>query len=152
MANLLCTLITPSEVTTGTSTKTILLLRTSGANQRLLIRRWGIFFNGTVSSATPIIVKTFKTTEGSVTAVGTAATPILVGPGSETPQSTALYNITTEPSTKTYIDVREVHPQQGWLEFEPLDQLLPIVGSSRFGIEVTAGTSVGASATIWYEE
>lgn len=150
MAGIVCNLYTPNEVSLAAATAKTVLQILAPANQRLMVKRWGIYFDGTSTTAEPVIIKLIKqSTAGSG---GSSQSPVMMSAGSETPQASGLYNITTEPTTTTVMDIIELHPQQGWQEFIPLDQGFPIVGGTRLGITVTAPAIVNCVAKIVYEE
>lgn len=150
MAGILANLYTPSEVALAAATAKTVLQLTAPANQRLMVKRWGIYFDGISATAEPVVIKLIKqSTAGSG---GTSQSPVIISAGSETLQATGLYGITSEPTTTAVQDVFELHPQMGWQEFIPLDQGFPILGGTRLGITVTAPAIVNCMAKIIYEE
>lgn len=150
MAGIIASLYTPSEVALAAATAKTVLQLTAPANQRLVVKRWGIYFDGISSTAEPIVIKLIKqSTAGSG---GTSQTPVMLSAGSESIQATGLYGITSEPTTTSVLDIIEIHPQSGWQEFIPLDQALPVLGGTRLGIQVTAPAVVNCVAKIIYEE
>lgn len=150
MAGILANLYTPVEVALAAATAKTVLQIVAPTNQRLKVKRWGIYFDGTSSTNAPVQVSLVKqSTAGSG---GTAQTPIMISAGSETLQATGQYGCTSEPTTTAVQDVFEIHPQTGWQEFIPLDQDFPVLGGTRLGIVVTADNIVNCKAKIIYEE
>lgn len=149
MAGIIASLYTPSEVALSAATAKTVLQLIAPTNQRLVVKRWGIFFDGTSATGEPVVIKLIKQ---STAGTATAQTPVMLSAGSETLQATGSYNATVEPTTTAVLDIIEIHPQMGWQEFIPLDQVLPVVGGTRLGIVVTAPATVNCVAKIIYEE
>jgi hypothetical protein len=150
MAGIRANLLTPADVALVAATAKTVLQITAPANQRLVITRFGVYFDGVVSSNTPVVVELCR--QSTAGAGGTTATPTKHCVGTETLQATGLYGITTEPTTGDVIARYRVHPQQGWQEFEPLDGRIEVGGGTRLGIRLTAAQIVNASAQFFYEE
>lgn len=149
MAGILASLYTPSEVACVAATPKTVLQLTAPTNQRLMVKRWGVFFDGVTPTNEPVVVKLIKQ---STAGTATSQSPVILSAGSETLQATGNYNATVEPTTTAVLDILEIHPQQGWMEFVPLDQGLPIVGGGRLGINITAPANVNCVAKFIYEE
>jgi hypothetical protein len=155
MAGILCSTNTAQTAATmGTSAKTVIAVKPLNANTRVLLKKWGIYFDSTSSSAVPITVKLFRT-DGTTAGTSTAGTVVRVGAGTETPTTTSGVAFSVEPTTKTYLDTLYIHPQQGWKEFVPLDGQIPLTGSSTgswLGIEVTMPVAVDVICCLVFEE
>lgn len=141
--------ITTAEVALAASTKKTVLQLTAPANQRLILKRWGIFFDGVDPLAAPVEVELlFQTTAGTLSSL----TPVKLTPGSETVQATAGYNATAEPTAGDLVEAAEVHPQSGYEVIMPLGEEIIIPGGSRIGITALAGATVNARAKMLFEE
>lgn len=147
MAGILCSAIT-AEISTGTSAKTLLQL-VAATNQRVKVLRWGVSFDGISPTAAPILVRLLRqSTAGTMSAL----TPVMLGIGSESLQTTAQHTATAEPTAGNVLDTIEVHPQTGFEIVLPLGQEILIPGGGRLGLEVTAAETVNAIAKFVYEE
>ena len=138
-----------------TNTTKILLQIAAPTNQRLKIKRWGVFFNeetGDSTPATPFVINIGKHTASTG---GTALTLVKNSIGSETLQSTALHTLTT--STLSTLDSAMVNAQTGYEVIYPLGDEIIIQGGEKFGIEATSGGTVSTGGVdvivkVWYEE
>jgi hypothetical protein len=148
MAGLVCSATTAEIALAAATAKTVLQV-TAPTNQRLLLKRWGVFFDGTSSTAEPVQVRLLRqTTAGTMS----TTTPVLLSAGSETVQATAQNTATVEPTAGNVLDVAEVHPQSGFEVIIPFDQIIEIPGGTRIGIEVTAPAVVNCRAKlVWVE-
>lgn len=148
MSGILACVQTAEIALTAATAKTVLQL-VAPANQRLIVKRWGVFFDGTTSSAEPVQVRLLRqTTAGTMSAL----TPVRINAGSETLQATAQHTATAEPTASDVLDVLEVHPQSGADIVFPLDMQLTVAGGTRLGVECTAPAGVNVRAKMWYEE
>jgi hypothetical protein len=151
MAGIKACVQTPEITLVAATAKTVLQI-VAPTNQRLMLKRWGVFFDGTSSTAEPVQVRLLRQT----TAIGgspTTVTPVRLNAGSETLQATAASSAGgSEPTASDVLDVFEVHPQTGVDVVFPLDQDVTITGGTRLGIECTAPAGVNVRAKMWYEE
>jgi len=148
MAGLICIAQTQEVSLLGATPKTVIQI-SAPANQRLKVKRWGIFFDGVNGSAEPVQVRLLRqTTAGTMSTM----TPVKQVAGNETVQTTAQYNATAEPTAGDVIDVAEVHPQSGYEVIIPFDMPIEIPGGERIGIECTAPDAVNARGKIVFEE
>lgn len=135
-----------AQVNTGTSLKTVLQVATPSTT-RISVRGWGISFEGTSSTSTPIQV---SLADVDVAATVTSLTPdkwesgdlqasLCVGGTSATGSNgTAEGTITNS----RLLDAQLIHPQSGYSVWFP-ESARPMVAVSRFlRIRVTAGTAV----------
>lgn len=140
------------DVSTGTSTKTVLQL-VAPANQALRITEVGISFQGTNNTNEPINVELVRqSTAGSG---GAAVTPTKLDDDvAMAVQATAQKNITA--GTETSGDILKswaVHPQTGLVY--TINDLAPVIvkGGGRLGIRVnTPANSVDCTSYINWEE
>ncbi len=147
MAGLLCVAITPTEIALSAAVLKTLCILTAPANQRLLIKRVRVMFDGSTPTAEPGIVKVFRaTTAGTFT----AGTPVKKGAGTETPQATFGHTATAEPTVGDVIEILEA--DRGYEVFYPMGMELPVFGGSRIAIQATFAAAVNALALIEYEE
>lgn len=148
MADIICSANTAEIALTAATAKTVLYLK-AATNQKIKVLRWGVFFDGTSSSAEPVQVRLLRfTTDATVTSL----TPVKKGTDSETVQTTAGYNASAEGTAGDVLDVIEVHPQTGYEVIFPMGQEIKVPGGGRVGIECTAPASVNVRAKIDFEE
>lgn len=153
MAGKLCSIVTSSEVAlTAATAKTVLqLLTTSGTNlPRALIKKWGIFFDSTTTTAEPVVIKLIRQTTAGTS--GSSVTPVAVGDSADTILCTAAQNFSAEPTSGNVLDVVEVHPQAGYSVIFPLGMEIVVPANTRLGIVATAPAGVNCHASIWFEE
>jgi hypothetical protein len=148
MAGLVCIAQTTEVALAAATAKTVLQI-VAPANQRLHIKRWGVFFDGVSSTAEPVQVRLLRqTTAGTMSAL----TPVMLCAGSETVQTTAQHTATVEPTAGNVLDIAEVHPQSGYEVVIPFDQVIEVPGGGRLGLEVTAPAVVNCRAKIIFAE
>lgn len=146
-----------SQVNTGTTLKTLLQVATPSTT-RITVRAWGISFEGTSSTSTPVQV---DLTDVNVAATGlSSVTPdkwestdsqasLCVGGTSATGSNATGEGTITDAKM---LDSQLVHPQSGYSLWFP-ESARPTVLVSRFlRIRVTAGTAVDAIPWILYGE
>lgn len=138
-----------SEIALAAATAKTVLQLVAPSNQRLLLKKWGVFFDGSDPLAQPVEVVLMKqTTAGTMTSL----TPVKISPGSETVQATAQHTATAEPTSSDIRDVVEVHPQSGYEVLFPMGEEIPVAGGERVGIVCTAPATVNVRAKFWWEE
>lgn len=124
-----------SEVSLTTATAKTVLQVIAPLNQRVKILGWGVFFDGTSTTAEPAQIRLLRqTTAGTMSAL----TPAVQGVYSETLQSTAQHTATVEPTAGNVIDIAEAHTQGGYEVKYPIGQEPILPSEGRIGIEVTA--------------
>ena len=148
MAGILAIAQTGEVALTAATGKTVVQI-TAPANHRVLVKRWGVFFDGTAPLNEPVQV-TLKTQSSAGTM--SSLTINKITPGSEIVQTTALQNATVEPTGVAVLDVAEVHPQSGYEVIFPLGQEVILEGGQRIGIFVTAPQAVNCRSKIIFEE
>ena len=138
------------NVASGTAKKTILQVA-APTNQRVVIKSWGVSCQGTSGTAEPGIVHLRK--QDSAGTSTTTGNKNMMGPGSETIQSTVGHTFTVEPTTDQDIyDSILLHPQSGYEKIYPPNQELVIPGGERVAITVTFAATVDVTAKIVFEE
>ena len=147
MAGILCIAQTVEVALTAATAKTVLQVK-AAANQRLRIKRWGVFFDGVAANAEPVQVRLLRqSNDGTISAI----TVYKQGVGSETIQTSA-GTLTAEATAGDVIDVAEVHPQSGYEVVIPFDMPIEVQGGTALGIECTAPADVNVRAKIIFEE
>ena len=141
--------LTSEVALVGATVKTAVQL-VAPANHRLVIQRWGVFFDGTSVGNEPVQVELLRqTTAGTMSAL----TPVKGDDSlAETLQATAQHTATVEPTAGDILDVVKVHPQSGYEVILPLGQEYRVGGGDRIGIRCTAPDAVNVRAKIVYEE
>jgi len=120
------------------------------AQQRLLVKRVGIFFDGASTTAVPVLVKLILvSTAGTNTALTLSK---LVSSDSETIQSTAGENATAEGTNSTLLDQWFIHPQMGLDLTYAFGQEKVVVGGGRVAIKCTAPATVNVRTKIDFDE
>lgn len=133
---------------TAATAKTVVQV-SAPSNQRVKLLGWGLFFDGTSSSAEPVQVRLLRqTTAGTMSSL----TPAKLNTHSETLQSSASHTATAEPTAGDVLDVAEVHPQGGFEKIYPEGKEPRIAGGGRIGIECTAPAGVNVRAKLICEE
>lgn len=146
---------TPEIALAAATAKTVAQLK-SLANQRLKILKWGVSFDGVSPGAEPVQVRLLRQTS-VIGGTPTAVTPVLVGPGAETPTSSFAYSAGgSEPTNSSQVLAAvEVHPQSGYEYTYPLGQEDYVIGGASVGyvgIECTAPAAVNCRAMMRWEE
>ena len=127
------------------------------SNHRAAVTGWGIYFDGTSSTAEPIVVDIYcASSNGTSTSITAANCKVNQG-DPETIQTTAYEAFTsTEPTTAKVLKSVEVHPQSGYEWTAPYGQEYHCGGASsdaqRIYIRATAPASVNCKAYISWEE
>jgi hypothetical protein len=122
------------------------------AAQRVRVKGWSVAFDGASTTAVPVIVKAGMSTQataGTTTASNPLKTDADVGTAVA---STGGENYSAEPTVKTYLDIKEVHPQTGFAQWYPMGAEPIIDAAAGFFIECTAPAAVNVMATVYAEE
>ncbi len=133
-----------TKATTGTNAKTVIRI-TAPANQGVRVKKFGITFSGTSSTAAPIDIAIVVGGSGGS---GTSVTPRKTSGHSGSVQSAAAGHYASEPTSYTTIKTYAIHPQRG-IE-APLDNVL--AGGESLGVVVTAASAVDCQGFIEFEE
>jgi len=138
-----------SEVALAAATAKTIVQVVAPTNQRLKIKRWGVFFDGISPTEAPVQVRLLRqSTAGTMSSL----TPTKLGTEGETVQATAQHTATAEPTAGDVLDVAEVHPQSGYEVIFPAGEEIEVGGGGRVGIECTAPAIVNVRAKIIAEE
>ena len=139
-----------AAVALAAATQKTLIQVNAPAQQRLIGRRVGIFFDGASTTAVPVLVELrLVTTAGTGTALTLTK---MVSSDPETIQSTATENHTVEGTNGTLIDSWLIHPQMGIDLTLAMAQEYVFIGGSRFALKVTAPAVVNARGKIFFDE
>lgn len=150
MAGLRVTAENTAAVALAAATAKTVLQINAPAQQRLLIRRVGIFFDGASTTAVPVLCRLMiATTAGTASALTLNK---LVASDTETIQSTASENATVEPTKTTVLDQWLIHPQMGIDLTYAFGQEKVVNGGSRVALEITAPAVVNVRAKIDFDE
>ena len=158
MAKLLCYkavegVFTALETTAGWKTLLQLLAPT---DQRINVNSYGLYPKGTVNSDPAIKLRLVKQSDAGVG--GTVVTAQKRPPGAaETPRTTILRGpFTTDPTISgDSLDLKNVHPQQGFEEPELVPGQWIIAGGERVALQYmndAGGAAIPADPDIAWEE
>lgn len=132
-----------AKIATGTSLKTLMQV-VAAANHRLLVKEFGISFDGVASDGVPILVEVLRQSTAGTTS---ALTPVKTNDSDdETLQVTARHTATVEPTAGDVLWSEQIHPQTGDRWVATFDDPLPVKGGGRLGLRVTAAAGVNAVA------
>jgi hypothetical protein len=148
MAAIRAVALTDEIALSAATAKTVIQI-TAPSNQRVVVKEWGVFFDGIDPLAQPVQVELAKqSTAGTMSSLTLAK----ITPGSETVQTTASHTATAEPTESAVLDTVEVHPQSGYEKIFPLGEEIIVAGGERLGIVCTAPAAVNVRAKIKFEE
>lgn len=133
----------------ATTARTVLQV-VAPANQRVKIKEWGVFFDGTSVTAESVVIQIVKQTDAGTMSALTPVKRDSSIPG--TIQSTAQHTATVEPTTTDIVDEIEVHPQQGYEKIFPLGGELWIPAGERRAIRCNAPANVNVNTKLVCEE
>ncbi|MGL5936018.1 MAG: hypothetical protein ACRCZI_10425 [Cetobacterium sp.] len=150
MASLQFTVKPTAEVSLSAATAKTVLQVKAPANQRVKIKGWGVYFDGTSVSAEPINVKLVRqSTAGTMSAVTPAKCDDSLP---ETVQSSASVNASVEPTTGEVLQFRNIHPQSGYEHVYGVQDEDMIKGGGYVGILCDAPANVNVIPWIKCEE
>lgn len=150
MAGLRVTAENTAAVALVAATEKTTIQLNAPAQQRLLIQRVGIFFDGASTTAVPVLVKLIlTTTAGTNTALTLSKT---VSSDSETIQTTAGENATAEGTNSTLLDQWLIHPQMGLDLTYAFGQEKVVAGGGRVAIKCTAPATVNVRTKLDFQE
>jgi hypothetical protein len=149
MAGILCIAQT-AEVALSAATERTVMQIVAATSHRVKVLRWGVFFDGKKSGNEPVQVTLLRQSSAGTM---TSLSPVNMGVGSETLQTTAQHSSTgTLPTAGDILDSCEVHPQSGYEVIFPIGQEIFVPGGGRLGINCNAVDAVNVRAKIIYEE
>lgn len=141
---------TTAEVALTAATARTVIQLVAASNHRVKLLSYGVYFDGTSSSAEPVQVRLLRqTTAGTMTSLTLTKRDDSIG---ETLQTTGQHSATAEPTAGDVLEVKEVHPQSGYEKVFPFGQEIIIGGGDRAGIECTAPAGVNVRAEMIFEE
>jgi hypothetical protein len=145
---------TEAEEALAAATAETVVLLAGNTSSKMAIYRWRVGFDGTSSTAEPIVVSVKRGNSASQ-GTSTGATEEKLDPDDSASLSNGFHSFTVEPTyTGQPLDIVEVHPQGGWYEWVARDDadmlVLDDATNSFIGIEVTAPATVNCSASLWY--
>lgn len=136
MAGMVCAVSFEAVSISAGTAKTVVAI-VAPTNQRLRLRRLRCHTVSTDGTHVPVKAALRKLTADGT---GTAATEVLVGPGSETPQAVAKVNYSAEPTYASDNLLKTgFHPQSTLAENFPDGQMIA-AGGTGFGLVLTATT------------
>lgn len=143
---------TEGEEALAAATAETLLALIGATTTKAKLIEWGVSFDGTSSTAAPVVVRLVRAT---VDGTGTAATEKPWDPDAPTAAVQAKHSYTAEPTkeSQALIEV-EVHPQGGVSFQYPLgrEPIIDNATGSILCIEATAPAIVNALAYMVWEE
>ncbi len=139
-----------TEEALGAATAETIVQVVAATNHSIKILAWGVFFDGASPTAEPVVVKLARqTTAGTSSALGVVKWD---DSGADTFDTTALQDFSAEPTGGDVLEMRNVHPQDGYEAFYPIGQEIIVGAGDRIGIVCTAPAAVNALAYIRFEE
>lgn len=150
MAKLQWTAKPTAEVSLSAATPKTVLQVKAPANQRVMIKGWGVYFDGTSVSAEAVTIKLVRqSTAGTMSAVTPAKCDDSLP---ETVQSTASVNASVEPTTGEILQYRNIHPQSGYEHTYGIGDEDIIKGGGYVGILCDAPANVNVIPWMKCEE
>lgn len=150
MAGLLWTAKPTAEVSLTAATAKTVLQVFAPANQRVKIKGWGVYFDGTSVSAEPVQIQLIRQTNaGTMSAVTPAKSDDSLP---ETVQSSASVDASAEPTNGDVLQYRNIHPQSGYEHVYGIGDEDWIKGGGRVAIRCTAPAAVNVIPWIKCEE
>ncbi len=142
------------KVATASAAAKVAVEIATGAAVTCKIVAFDVSFDGTSSSATPILIELVKTTSASTG--GSAGTDNIVSADtSRTAQSTSRVNDTTDGGSPTVLSGWLVHPQTGMSYQWPLGREPNVPVSAFWEFRITTVTGSGTpnyDMNVWVEE
>lgn len=144
MAGLSCA-FSPGAITLTTGTPRTVLQILAPTNQRIQLVSFALSFVGNTAGY-PVVIRLLKQTSAGTMTTGT---PVLLLPGSETPQAGIFHSATgTEPTASDVYEDWTCQPTGNLLI--PLSILVP--GGGRVGLECNSPVGVNVRPTLkWWE-
>ena len=137
MAGLDVRATTPEVALTAATVRTVLQF-VAPANHRVRLRKWRVSFDGTTTTAEPVVCRLLRQTTAGTMSAQTLTKSDNSLP--ETIQSSAQHSATAEPTAGDLLDTVEVHPQSLYEGNFPLGfGEVMIGGGGRIGIECKIG-------------
>jgi hypothetical protein len=128
---------------------------TSPTNQRVKIKAYGFYFDGTTNSATPIQIQLCRPGSGTFTALNGTATPAYPTEPELTETIQSKYGVAASPQPTTSLNVFKtitVHPQLGYEYIAPLGEEEMLAGGTTWCALATAQAAVNIRGYFRAEE
>lgn len=139
-----------SEEALAAATEETVIQLVAPANQRVVVKGFGIFFDGQTVGNEPVYIEIARqTTAGTASALTPAARD---GSISETIQTSAQQDFTGEPTKGNVLESYNIHPQSGYGAYYPFESPIIIEGGGRLGLIATAPDAVNCTAWFVFEE
>lgn len=151
MAGLIYEVNIPSVSLTA-ATPTVVGFITAPSNQRVKLKAYGFFFDGTTNSAAPVEIKLARPTTGTLTTGGTA---VKTEPGlAETVQSVVGIAASGQPTMTASLVYKTitVHPQLGYEYIAPLGEEEQLAGGTNWVASANAAATVNLRGYFRAEE
>lgn len=140
------------DVALAAATAKTVLSVIAGSNAPFKLIELGVSFDGTSSTATPVLVELCASTEAGA-GTATSQSPVQTGGPTRTAQASGKRNFTAEPTVLTTLKRWRVHPQAGLVLQFPLGrEPQQVTGGRALVLRCTAGASVNAAAYLEFEE
>jgi len=138
---------------TGAATQSLILLDPVTDGFRLT--QISISLDNVTTDAEPVQFDLYRTVTLG-TPAGTSSTPVLIDPSDHAATTTALINLTTEPTSVSVIDGWYISPHSGLFVLQfPLDMgPRALTGAAQMGLRYVTAASVTpkCNATLWFDE
>lgn len=142
--------IPSGEISLSAGVAKTVVSATAAANHRFLVRGIKVFFKGTSATDTPVTIRLFRPTNAGT---ATAVTALKNHDGDdETPQTAGFKDYSAEPTVGDVLEIWEIHPQTGLIEFLPLGEEVHVKGGGRIGLEMKAAQAQTVSAGLYIDE
>jgi hypothetical protein len=136
---------------TAATAKTILNV-INGSNALIRVTEFSVSFDGTSSTAVPVLIELCKSTQG---AAGTSSSqsPVQIRGATRTVQASGARNYSAEPTTLTAVKRWLVHPQSGITVQFPLGrEPEQVTTANAMCLRLTAPANVNVHGYIEFEE
>jgi hypothetical protein len=150
MAGLIYEVNIPQASLTAGSAQVVGYL-TAPSNQRVKLKAFGFFFDGTTNSATPVEIKLCRPTALGTLTSATTAQPTEQG-FTETIQSQYGVSATAQPTIANVYKTNTVHPQLGYEYIAPLGEEEQLKGGQTWVASATAQAAVNIRGYFRVEE
>lgn len=149
---LIYSITTEAEEAIAAATEETLLQLRGATNAKAKLLEWGVSFDGTTVTNSPVRVRLARmTTDGTAT----GATEVPWDPDDPaTAKLTGFHSFTAMPTIGDVLEDHEIHPQGGIFKQYPLgrEPTIDAAATSRLGITVNAPEAVNAVGYMVWEE
>ena len=122
----------------------------ASASKNLEVVRWGVSFNGTSATDSPVRVEFLRLTSGGTSS---AFTPVKMDSASDPSLATARTSHTAEPTVSDVLEPYQVTPYGGLLvmQYAPGERIV-VPAAGRIGIRCLSVAAVNVTAFIVFSE